>query len=187
MKAQIRFAILAGSLLFATSAFSQNAGKLDLQFADLESRAEETVDVNLDGPMLRLASKFLSDDPDERNVKNIVNGLTGIYVRSYQFATPDAYSKADVERVRRQLGPGWQRIVTVRSKKEENVDIYMIPAGNTTRGLVIISAEPKEFTVVQLVGSIDLDRLSSLEGEFGIPEMGLDQKPTPAPSPKKGQ
>jgi hypothetical protein len=150
--------------------------KLDLRFDHLEARAEEIVDINLDGPMLRLASKFLSrDDPEERAVREIVSGLTGIYVRSYEFAQPGGYSPADVERVRRQLGPAWQRIVTVRSREKDNVDIYVVAGETTANGVVIIAAEQREFTVVQLVGKIDLDRLSSLEGNFGIPEMGLKE------------
>jgi hypothetical protein len=174
MKRMIRSMMLLALTLTSAATMQAQSVKLDLRFDDLEARAEETVDVNLDGPMLRLASKFLSsDDPEEKNVQSIVSGLTGIYVRSYTFAQEGAYSRADVERVRGQLGREWQRIVTVRSKKEENVDIYMVPNGNTTRGIVIIAAEPREFTIVQLIGSIDLDRLSSLEGEFGIPEMEL--------------
>jgi hypothetical protein len=43
--------------------------------------------------------------------------------------------------------------------------------GDRINGLVIISAEPREFTVVNIVGDIDLDRLSKLEGEFGIPRI----------------
>jgi hypothetical protein len=174
---------IAGSMLvlittmMAPSLFAQ--GKLDLRFEALEAKAEEVVDVNLDGSMLRMASKFLSsEDAEERNVQGIVNGLSGIYVRSYQFDRDGVYSNADVEHVRGQLGREWQRIVTVRSKKEENVDIYMLPNGNgnSTRGIVIIAAEPREFTVVQLIGTIDLDRLSALEGQFGIPDMEIDVK-----------
>jgi hypothetical protein len=41
---------------------------------------------------------------------------------------------------------------------------------------VIIASEPREFTVVNIVGSIDLQKLRRLEGRFGIPKLQLEQK-----------
>jgi hypothetical protein len=38
-------------------------------------------------------------------------------------------------------------------------------------GLAVIAAEPREFTIVNIVGSIDLANISQLGGEFGIPEL----------------
>ena len=49
-------------LLAPTAAFAQS-GRLHIDLpASIAARASETVDVNLDGVMLRLAAKFLSDD-----------------------------------------------------------------------------------------------------------------------------
>lgn len=175
--------ILTAALLFSATLHAQ--ARLDLRFSHLESLADETVDVNLDGALLRLGAKFLSaDDPDEKKVREVVGGLTGIYVRSYTFNRDNVYSSADVERVRSQIGREYQRIVTVRSKTSENVDVYVIPNGNTARGMVIIAAEPRELTIVQLLGTIDLDKLEALEGEFGIPAIGANAKAAPKATPK---
>jgi hypothetical protein len=46
--------------------------------------------------------------------------------------------------------------------------------GEQIVGLVIIAAEPREFTVVNIVGNIDIDRLAHLQGEFGIPRIMKD-------------
>ena len=43
--------------------------------------------------------------------------------------------------------------------------------GNRSSGLVILVAEPRELTVVNIVGPIDLNRLASLKGQFGIPDV----------------
>src|SRR5439155_597017 len=50
------------------------------------------------------------------------------------------------------------------------------------RGLEVISAEPKEFTVVNIVGPINLEKLSQLEGSFGVPFLNL-----PPSKPKTGK
>ena len=81
------------------------------------------------------------------------------------------------DRVREQLGPSWKRIVTVKSRDRENVEIYVDTRGDgkTVRGLMIISAEPRELTLVNLVGPVDIEKLSSLEGQFGIPRMSREK------------
>jgi len=50
-----------------------------------------------------------------------------------------------------------------------------VDQGNAN-GLVIIASEPREFTVVNIVGSIDLQKLHKLEGKFGIPKLQLEEK-----------
>ncbi len=47
--------------------------------------------------------------------------------------------------------------------------------GEQIAGLVIISAEPRELTLVNIVGPVDLDKLASLEGQFGIPRMSRER------------
>ena len=136
----------------------------------------ETVNVTVDGALLQLAGKFLSStDPDQKQIKTLLGNLKGIYVRSFKFENEGEYSEADVESVRSQLrGQEWARIVNVTSKKGgDNVDVaYKMDKGKIA-GLVVIAAEPKEFTIVNIVGPIDLDQLSSLGGQFGIPKVDL--------------
>lgn len=162
-------------LLAAAPLFAQSE-RLDLRFDHLTEKADEWVDVNLEGPVLKLAAQFLSDqDRDMRKIKSAIEGVTAIYVRSFEFNGAGGYSAADVLKVRAQLDKSWERIVTVREKGGENVEIFMRPSRNGSRGLVIIAAEPREFTVVQVVGNINLERLADLEGQFGIPG-GISQK-----------
>lgn len=141
------------------------------QFRDLEDRADEVVDVTLDADMLRVASKFFGKTTDEREIRSIVENLTGIYVRSYSFSEAGQYDRNLVNRIKSQLGGTWKPLVTVRSKTKENVNVWADMRGDKIVGLVVVSAEPKEFTFVNIVGPIDIDRLAQLEGQFGIPRM----------------
>jgi hypothetical protein len=149
-----------------------SAQKINLDFPGLADRADEVVDITLDASMLRMAAKFFSGKgADERALRDMVSGLEGIYVRSYEFAKEGEYDRNLVDVIKKQLGPSWKPLVTVRSKKKENVNIYANMRGESITGLVIISAEPREFTVVNINGPIDIDRLAALEGQFGIPEI----------------
>lgn len=153
--------------------------KLPASLDKLASKAAESVEVTLDGALLQLAGKFLSSDkPDEAKVKNMISGLKGIYVRSFEFDKEGEYLAADVEAIRSQLrGPGWSRIVGVVSKADhENAEIFLKTDGSRVGGLVILAVEPKELTVVNIIGSIDLDQLSELGGRFGIPKIEVEKK-----------
>lgn len=165
--------ILALAVAVPASAQSIN---LDLPgLAGLADRAEEVVDVTLDASLIRLAAKFLGDDdPEEREIRQMISGLKGIYVRSYTFAKDGEYDRSLIDRVKSQLGPSWKPLVTVRSKTKENVNIMADMRGERVAGLVILAAEPRELTIVNIVGEIDIDRLSKLEGEFGIPKLSKE-------------
>ncbi len=160
-------------VLLLAVAMPAAAQRLNLDFPELEERADEVVDVTLDASMIRLAAKFLGNE--EREVREMIRGLEGIYVRSYSFDKDGSYDRKLIDRVKSQLGPTWKPLVTVRSRTKENVNIMADMRGDSIRGLVIIAAEPREFTVVNIVGPIDIDRLADLEGEFGIPRFSREK------------
>jgi Domain of unknown function (DUF4252) len=147
-------------------------------FSALSKKASESVTITLDPTLLRLAGKVLdSSNPEDAAVQEIVQGLTGIYVRSYTFDEDNAYRMEDIEAITQQLAaPGWTRIVQTHSKKNRaNVDIYLMLSGNKAVGLALVASEPREFTVVNILGSIDLDKLHKLQGHFGVPNLGADK------------
>jgi hypothetical protein len=165
-------------LLLSIAALPAAGQQINLDFPGLADKADEVVDVTLDATMLRMAAKFLSDDDaDQKNVREMIRGLEGVYVRSYDFGSDGEYDlRASADRVRSQLGPNWKPLVNVRSRTRENVSIFADMRGDKVNGLVIVSAEPHEFTVVNIVGPVDIDRLSSLEGQFGIPRFSAREK-----------
>jgi Domain of unknown function (DUF4252) len=168
---RIAVAIMLASL--ALPALAQNA-KLELKNLEkLSNKASEVNDITLDGAMLDLARKFMaaSHDADAAEVGEILKDLKGIYVKNFEFDGPNQYSQADVDAIRAQLAaPGWQRIVESRSlKSKEHNEIYIMKEKDVITGLAILVAEPTELTVVNIVGPIDINKLASLEGHFGIP------------------
>jgi hypothetical protein len=146
--------------------------KMPVNLDALADKADDAVTVTLDKSMLQLAGKFMGDkDGDGDDVRKLLSGLDSIYVRSFEFKHEGEYSMADVEAVRNQLqSPAWGRLVGVRSKHGENVDVYFKDGGNGhLGGIVVIAAEPKELTIVNIIGTLDPEKLADLGGEFGIP------------------
>ncbi|MEO8016727.1 MAG: DUF4252 domain-containing protein [Pseudomonadota bacterium] len=183
MNAQVLVTLTA--LLLAGPALAQSKGQLRLpEFAALADKASESVNVTLDANLLGMGCRFLdAGDPEQAAAKKLCTALTGIYVRHYTFDADYAYPKADIDGVRRQLSaPGWSRIVEARSRKENtNVDVFVLIDRDKAQGLSIIASEPREFTIVNIVGSIDLDDLHDLEGKFGVPNLQIETGKKAAP------
>jgi hypothetical protein len=74
----------------------------------------------------------------------------------------------------------------VRSRKKTviDVEVYLMTEGGIIKGLGVIAVEPKAITVANVVGPIDLEKLSQLEGKFGIPRFDLVKGETPEEEPK---
>jgi hypothetical protein len=173
--------VLLFVLLASASALGQDP-KLKINNLDkLASKAAEVVDVTLDEPMLKLASKFMAADEDSEDTEafELVKNLKGVYVKSFEFDKEGEYSQADLDAIRSQLAASsWSRMVGVISKRDGEIsEIYVMTesGGKKVLGLAILAAEPKELTVVNIVGPIDIEKLSSLEGKMGIPKMGLEK------------
>jgi Domain of unknown function (DUF4252) len=172
---------LIALLVVISSALVARAQDSRLQLGTLDhlaAKASETVDVSLDERLMRLAAKVFSDkDVDEKEIKKLIEGLKGIYVKSFEFDADGQYAPADVESIRSQLrGPGWSRLVNVMSKKEGTLEVYMLFNGEQIGGMAVLALENRELTVVNIVGPVDLDKLARLEGQLGIPELGIESQ-----------
>jgi len=175
---RFRAVTLLCALLLPGLAAAQDPGRLQLpDFSALAKKATQSVDISLDPSLLRLAGGAISNDSGGNGaaVSDLIHGLRGIYVRSYTFDKPGEYSKADVKAVEAQLlAPGWQPMVSTHDLKQgQDVDIYLRRVGDRTDGIAIIAADARQLTIVNIVGSIDLAKLAQLQGQFGVPKLGL--------------
>ena len=154
--------------------------KLSANLDRLSAKAQNSLDVTLDGSLLRFAGKFLSDeDHDQAKAKKLMAGIEGIYVRSFEFAGDGGYDVADLEAVRAQLrGPDWSRIVGVKSKRcGKDADVFLKTTGSgQIGGIVVIAAEPRRLTIVNIAGTIDPAKIVDLSGRFHIPELALSDQ-----------
>jgi hypothetical protein len=186
--AVVKLAALAAIVILgaAATAMAQNPRIETSQLQSLAAKATETVDVNLDEKMMQFTAKFFSNkDEDEAKVKELINGLKGIYVKSFEFENEGAFTDADLDSIRAQLrSPGWNKVLDVSNRKEGSVQIYLMQVGDVVSGLALLSVDPKEITVVNIVGPIDLEKLSKLEGTFNIPDIDINVDKTPRPKHK---
>ena len=120
MKSVVMKSVKFISLLFLLTVFAaltaqaQQGEAVRLQLGNLdklEAKAEQSVNVTLDGKLLELAGMFLnSKKPEEAAIKELITGLKGVYVKVFEFDKEGEYTSADVDSIRMQLSaPTWSR------------------------------------------------------------------------------
>jgi hypothetical protein len=155
-----------------------------LQLANLDKLSEKAArftEVTLDGSLLQFAvnliEKVSDDDKDVEQLKSIVKNLKGIYIKSFEFDEASQYSKADIDAIRSQLtSPRWTKIVqSIEKRHNEYDEIYLLKNGDRVAGVVILVAEARELTVVNLVGEIPVDKVASLERHLSFGDKQSDK------------
>ncbi len=173
-------------LLGLTAAITASAQDARLRFERLnalENRADEVVEVNIDGKLLDLAKRVMVkvNDPNAKKVGQAISGLKGIYVRVYNFRDENQYNVADVDEIRSQLNaPGWEKLANVRSKKNnQKIDVFTMFAGDVMSGLAVVVSESKSIAVVNVIGPIDIDLLAEMSGKLNIPKIEIEKDVEP--------
>lgn len=176
MKTMTRWMIVASLVM---PCWGQTGPQIDMKnLQGLESKAEQVVSVNLEGQSLDEGSKLLAiRNGVSKSVKELVKGLKGVYLRRFWFGGKKSYEAADVEPIKKELRrPGWAQMIDVNVKnrnKSEAVSVYSYTENDRLTGVTVFSADDQEVTVVNIVGPVDLEALSELGKQMGLPAMRL--------------
>jgi len=138
---------------------------------ELAARASNVTEVTLGKNMLGFAAKVMNGkDKDEAGSRQLIEGLDGIYVRSYEFDKEGQYTTDEVEQLRKYFETSeWSPMVRERERKSgETTDVMVKLVNGESRGMFILTAEPKELTVVLILGPIHMDQLGELRGIGGL-------------------
>ncbi len=173
------------SLVLCFSALRGSAQDAKLQLSNLDKlsdKAKRVTDVTLDGSLLQFAvnliQKIDAEDKEVAQLQSIIKNLKGIYIKSFEFDDASQYSKADVDGIRSQLtAPRWSKIVqSIERRRNEYDEIYVLKNGDHVGGVVILVAEARELTVVNLVGEVPMDKVASLERHLAPNEKESGEK-----------
>jgi len=158
----------AAALMLPLIACSQTAQLRLPAFSDLREHATESVDITLGAFPLHLAASFMDDeDKDSAEVKRTLQAVKSVQIRSYKFDTDQSCSRADLSALHSQLAqPGWTRLVESHKRDHEDVDVYVALEDQVVKGLAIIACQPRELTVVNVVGTINIAELARLQHHF---------------------
>ncbi len=173
-----KFSALTAIIALCSPMVCAQDGRIRLEsLAHLEAKASETVDVNVESPLLQIIPKlvFGGQSVEEKTMRELVTGLKGVFVRHYEFEKSGEFTETDLDTVRAQVR-SWSKIAGIRSKRgSETVEVYALMDGSKITGLLILAAEPRQLTLVNIVGPVDLEKLIEMARHFGWLELELDK------------
>lgn len=134
---------------------------------DLAARASNVDEITLSKNMLAAAAVLFmnSKDKDEAATSQLVERLDGIYVRDYEFAKEGLFSTEQIEQLRKYFETSdWTPIVRDRDQKTgESSDIMVKLVNGKSSGLFILDVEPKEISIVLILGPVGMEELGKLK------------------------
>jgi hypothetical protein len=142
---------------------------------ELAARASNVTEVTLGKTMLSFASKVMSGkDGDEAATRKLIDGLDGIYVREYEFDKEGEYSMEEIEKLRSYFETSeWTPVVRERERKSgETTDVMVKLVNGESHGMFILTVEPKELTIVLILGPVRMEDLGKLRGLSGLGDLG---------------
>lgn len=163
---------------------SDQPGYLPLADLGLFSSDEISMEINLEGPLLRMvAGATRKEDP---GFASVISSLQGIQVRVFPVAAAAQDSfKGKIGRAARWLEDrGWHSTMRVRERDNE-VYIYLKESGGKIQGLTLLAVDPSEAVVINIVGRIDPDEIGRLGQRLNMPQLekAVPQKPQPKKAP----
>ena len=163
-----RSVLLAICVLLPACAAQTPALKVP-SLAAMQRDSVDSVNFTL-GPLALRFMGFLGGDRDAHSTTEIklFRGLHKVEIHSFEFAADHTYRQADLETLRSQLAaPGWRHVMQARDRGSDgDVDIYCAINQHKITRLVIIAAEPREFSLINITGAIEPDQIEMLRSGF---------------------
>lgn len=143
-------------LAFLLSSCGITAPRGNEGYANLDSPGmsdtDRTMSLSLGRFPLRLAARFLDDEPE---TQALLRSLDGVRIRIYEVHGDTDRIAQKFERMGNKLNnDGWESIMLVR-EEGELVQMYAKSSGSGIQGLTIVSADEEEVVIVNVMGDID--------------------------------
>ncbi|HWT65883.1 MAG TPA: DUF4252 domain-containing protein [Terracidiphilus sp.] len=172
MKHRLAAALLALSAFALPLCAQQNQLPLPPALEkELAARASDVTEVSLNRNTLAFAAKVMNGkNDDDAAVRQLIQGLDGIYVRSYEFDKDGQYSLEQIDQLRKAFEtPEWSPIIRTNERRSgEMTDIMVKLVNGESHGIFILTAEPRELTLVLILGPIRMEDLGKLHGLSGL-------------------
>jgi hypothetical protein len=147
------------AVLSSAPAFAQ---QLNLNLDSLAAKASDKTELTLEGPMLAFVKTAIAKKagPD---AQGLFDNVAGISIHNYEFGETGKYSDTDLASLRAQVSTarGWSRVIKSKDSHDDT-EVYVLIQGGQARAFLLIDAEPKELSVVQISGTLELARMQQL-------------------------
>ncbi len=170
--AVVILAILSsGAGVAAEEALESHPGYFSLDELGIVDPDRSSVDINLQGAMLRLVgAAVLQEEPALAQLVSQMKAMR-VLVAPVDGLDPEKTEAAIAGGVTKLEGKGWQRVVRVK-EDDEQVHVYLKEAAGEIEGLTLFVFDPSdELTLINIAGRIDVELLGALSQAFDIPPL----------------
>jgi len=164
---------LSATFLFADEdkEIKKHPGYVNFDEIEIPGDAEETVEVYIRGPLLRLIAK--ATEHEDPGLSEILSKLLLIRVNTFSIDSDDASKlKSKISKIEKELEKQkWEKVVRVK-EREELVNVYMkLDNKDQIVGLVVMAIEEDDEAVfVNIVGETDWEAIGKIGHKFDIDE-----------------
>ena len=136
---------------------------------ELAARASNVDEITLSKNMLAAAAALFMNSKDknrdEAAISQLVERLDGIYIRDYEFDKEGQFTAEQVEQLRKYFETNeWTPLVRERDNKTgESSDIMVKMVNGKSYGMFILDVEPKEISIVLILGPVGKEELGKLK------------------------
>jgi VWFA-related protein len=149
---------------------------------ELAARASHVDEITLDKKTLSFATQFMNpkqsvNPQDEEATRKLMESLDGMYVRDYKFDKEGQFTAGQIEQLRADYeSSDWSPMVRNRDRKSgESSDVMIKLVNGESHGLFILDVEPKEVSIVLILGPVhmqDLQKVMRIAGRGSLPVGG---------------
>ena len=165
------------SVAWAQEDYQKLPGYVDLKGIEEFKNADETVEVFITKPLLKLVASFSAGE--DSSLASLLKNLALIRVEKFNIPPKKSKKVKDlIQRTSKKLTKQkW--VSTLKAKqKGQHTEIFLKEEKGKVAGLLIMSLENnREAVFVNIVGNIDMEQLGKLSQKFDIPKLdSLSQK-----------
>lgn len=153
----LALALVAGPALALQPGTAGEEGNFPFEELGLFKGERVSVDVNLQGAMIRLAAALL--DTEEPELAELIKGIERIRAQVIEsgLEDPSGVRGRMAEGVKWLEERGWSRTFKM-SEDDEEVHVYVRDQGDVLVGITVLAFEGDEATAVNIVGTIDPEK-----------------------------
>ncbi len=176
MKTKNTVLVIFALLLSVTFLRAQDA--IDKYFDKYATNPEFT-SIVVSSKMFELFANVQTDSPENADFKDVIKGLKGIKILSYDQSDTPNITFTDYKSAIKKVGPEYEVLMSI-DDKDEKVRFYILESGETIKELFMVVGGKGNLFLMSLVGDIDLAKMSSLSKSMNINGMNylenLDEK-----------
>jgi hypothetical protein len=155
----------------AADSFDSNPGYIDFSKYISVSAEDSKVEVNIKGPLLKLAASIVEGQNED--VSKLLESVQLVRVHVYEVDDENREQFAEsVQAISQSLkDQNWEQLVTVKDG-DENVAVFAnMPTEDSIAGIVVSVSEGDEAVFVNIVGDVSFESIAELGKKLNIPAL----------------